>query len=175
MCAAPCTHTFLLTCLCTHSCVPGHTPVCMQVCFCVHSGLNTAAPMSLFLCMCVHVCMCVGHPASCSVVKPLTPPHAVKGIPVIQGLGLDSPGKHFLLKEWRMFPFMVAPGPFCSCLASTRRYILACSGVVTKHARLQPQLGRHSWADHRGRAEPGMTEMLAPASGATLLLGRKGG
>lgn len=72
-----------------------------------------------------------------------------------------------------MFPFMVAPGPFCLCLASTRRYILACSGAVTKHARLQPQLGPTT-GSCLGRAGPGMTEMLASASWATLLLGKKG-
>lgn len=72
-----------------------------------------------------------------------------------------------------MFPFMVAPGPFCLCLASTRRYILACSGAVTKHARLQPQLGPTTGSCW-GRAGPGMTEMLASASWATLLLGKKG-
>lgn len=72
---------------------------------------------------------------------------------------------------------MVAPGPFCSCFASTRRYILACSGAVTKHARLQPQLGPTTgsyWGVGGGWVEPGMTEMLAPASWATLLLGREG-
>lgn len=147
-----------------------HAPECMQVCFCVQDQVQLPA----CLCFCAHVCMCVDHPASCSVVKSLTPPHIVKEFQSSRDRAWTALGNSSFWKEWRMFPFMVAPGPFCSCLASTRRYILACSGVVTKHARPQPQLGPTTGSCW-GRAGPGMTEMPALASRLCRCWGRRSG
>lgn len=162
--AAPST-VFLHTCLCVYA------PVCMQACFRVHTGPSTAAAC---VCFCACVCMCVGHPASCSAVKSLTPPHTVQEFQSSGDWAWTALGNSSFWKERRMLPFMVAPGLFCSCLASTRRYILACSGVVTKHARPQPQLGPTT-GSRWGRAGPRMTGMPAPASWLRRCWGRRGG
>lgn len=159
-----------------YSCL--HACAYILACTCVYASVLPCAYrtehsccMCLLLCMCV--CMCVGHPASCSAVKSLTPPHTVKEFQSSGDWAWTALGNSSFWKERRMLPFMVAPGPFCSCLASARRYILACSGVVTKHARPQPQLGPTT-GSRWGRAGPRMTGMPAPASWLRCWWGRRG-
>lgn len=139
---------------------------CVRVCTCVPVDTYLCA---LSTCKCAPVCPglldtvcrrpCVSRlpPVQPSLVEALTPPCILRGIPAIPGTGFGQLWENgSFWKGCRTFPFMVASGGCCSRLVSTRRYILAACGAVTKHAR--------GWADHRscrggGRA-PGRLRAL---------------